>query len=173
MVHQFARPFNPEGVLAYLITFRCYGTWLHGDTRGSMDRAGHNVYGEPRMPGDKQREARERGCLAQVPMQLSLVMRHVVDEAIREVCIHRDWVLYALNVQVDHVHLVIAAGGLPEMMMTTFKSYATRRLREAGHVDSAARVWSRHGSTKYLWVETQIDHAIAYVVDNQPLPPGM
>jgi hypothetical protein len=24
--------------LAYLITFRCYGTWLHGDKRGSIDR---------------------------------------------------------------------------------------------------------------------------------------
>jgi hypothetical protein len=24
--------------LGYLITFRCYGTWLHGDDRGSIDR---------------------------------------------------------------------------------------------------------------------------------------
>src|SRR5687767_4505235 len=24
--------------LGYLITFRCYGTWLQGDTRGSIDR---------------------------------------------------------------------------------------------------------------------------------------
>src|SRR5438093_13756827 len=23
--------------LGYLITFRCYGTWLHGDERGSID----------------------------------------------------------------------------------------------------------------------------------------
>ena len=25
--------------LAYLISFRCYGTWLHGDERGSIDRS--------------------------------------------------------------------------------------------------------------------------------------
>lgn len=24
--------------LGYLITFRCYGTWLHGDERGATDR---------------------------------------------------------------------------------------------------------------------------------------
>jgi hypothetical protein len=24
--------------LGYLITFRCYGSWLHGDKRGSIDR---------------------------------------------------------------------------------------------------------------------------------------
>jgi len=29
--------------LAYLITFRAYGTWLHGDARGSIDRF-HNRY---------------------------------------------------------------------------------------------------------------------------------
>ncbi|HSE32832.1 MAG TPA: hypothetical protein VLA93_14760 [Pyrinomonadaceae bacterium] len=23
--------FNTDGVLGYLISFRCYGTWLHGD----------------------------------------------------------------------------------------------------------------------------------------------
>ena len=25
--------------LAYFITFTCYGNWLHGDERGSVDRA--------------------------------------------------------------------------------------------------------------------------------------
>ena len=37
-----------EFPLAYLITFRCYGTWLHGDERGSMDRT-HNVFGAPKI----------------------------------------------------------------------------------------------------------------------------
>jgi len=32
--------------LGYLITCRTYGTWLHGDARGSVDRD-HNVYGTP------------------------------------------------------------------------------------------------------------------------------
>src|SRR4029077_14507206 len=35
--------------LAYLITFRAHGTWLHGDRRGSVDRF-HNRYGTPRIP---------------------------------------------------------------------------------------------------------------------------
>ncbi len=33
--------------LAYLITFRTYGTWLHGDERYSIDRHGKNIYGAP------------------------------------------------------------------------------------------------------------------------------
>jgi hypothetical protein len=35
--------------LAYLITFRTYGTWLHGDERYSMDRHGKNIYGTPKV----------------------------------------------------------------------------------------------------------------------------
>ena len=38
-----------EFALAYFITFRCYGTWLHGDERGSVDRF-HNIYGMPFIP---------------------------------------------------------------------------------------------------------------------------
>jgi hypothetical protein len=35
--------------LAYLITIRTYGTWLHGDEKGSVDRHGFNTYGASRM----------------------------------------------------------------------------------------------------------------------------
>jgi hypothetical protein len=35
--------------LAYLISFRSYGTWLHGDKRGAINRF-HNNYGEPYLP---------------------------------------------------------------------------------------------------------------------------
>jgi hypothetical protein len=38
--------------LANLITFRCYGTWLHGDQRGSIDRF-HNAYKSPPRSGDR------------------------------------------------------------------------------------------------------------------------
>lgn len=34
--------------LAYLLTFRTYGTWLHGDDRTSVKRDGWNSYGHPR-----------------------------------------------------------------------------------------------------------------------------
>lgn len=38
-----------EGPLAYLITFRTYGTWLHGDDRYSMDRHEKNIYRTPNV----------------------------------------------------------------------------------------------------------------------------
>jgi hypothetical protein len=39
------REFRTEDIpLAYLISFRAYGTWLHGDRRGSVGHF-HNRYG--------------------------------------------------------------------------------------------------------------------------------
>jgi len=53
--------------LAYLITFRCYGTWLHGDERGSIDRRTYNRYGPPDMPANKKLIADESPHLRQLP----------------------------------------------------------------------------------------------------------
>ena len=36
--------------LAYLITFRCYGTWLHGDKRGSYRRNSRLLTGVSPIP---------------------------------------------------------------------------------------------------------------------------
>ena len=48
--------------LGYLITFRCYGTWLHGDERGSIDRF-HNRYKTPYLPRSDSKRARNQRAL--------------------------------------------------------------------------------------------------------------
>ena len=54
---------NTDIPLAYLITFRSYGTWLHGDERGSVDRF-HNQYLSPRVAPDPQRVDHNLGRLS-------------------------------------------------------------------------------------------------------------
>lgn len=56
--------------LAYLITFNTYGSWLHGDRRGSVDRF-HNRYGTPRVAANPLRESYERGLLKHPPDEYS------------------------------------------------------------------------------------------------------
>jgi hypothetical protein len=51
--------------------------------------------------------------------------------------------------------------------MTTLKAWSTRRLREARLVEVGARVWSRHGSTRYLWTTESVETACRYVIDSQ------
>mgnify|MGYP003694610209 CR=1 FL=1 len=51
--------------------------------------------------------------------------------------------------------------------MTSFKAYATRRLRENGLVGPTQKVWARHGSARYLWTEEHVSMAVDYVVKRQ------
>lgn len=54
------RPYNPLGPVAYFISFRTYGTWLHGDKRGSMDRISANVPGAPMSEANPYRQRWEQ-----------------------------------------------------------------------------------------------------------------
>ena len=69
-------------LLAYLITFCTYGTWLDGDASGSVDRF-HNVYGRPRLPASRQRMQSEQRLLAMRPVKLNSRQREAVEKGIR------------------------------------------------------------------------------------------
>lgn len=155
-----------EFPLAYLITFRCYGTWLHGDSRLSVDRA-HNVYGTPKIPANFPLEDSDLRQLKHAPINLDAKGRQIVELAVREVCDHRKYSLQAINVRTNHVHIVVTAMGRPEPVLKAFKSYATRSLRRAGLLSANVKPWARHGSTVYLWKEQDVAKAIEYVVMGQ------
>jgi len=154
--------------LAYFITFTCYGTWLHGDQRGSVDRD-HNIVGTPFLSPDQRREREQFARLKHKPINLNSAQRAVVERTISEVCEHRGWLLHALNVRTNHVHVVVSASTTPERVMNDFKSYATRRMVEAGLFPAKTKAWTRHGSTRYLWDEAALERACTYVLEGQGL----
>ncbi|MBY0262333.1 MAG: hypothetical protein K2Q20_08300 [Phycisphaerales bacterium] len=157
--------------LGYFLTFRTYGSWLHGHTEGSVDRQ-RNVYGTPLIPPDQAWLIRREASLKHPAVELSAGQRFVVDAAIREVVTHRGWRLSALNVRTTHVHAVVVGAATPEKMMADFKAYATRRMREAGVVDRDVQPWAHHGSTRHLHNEQGFIAAVRYVLEEQgaPLP---
>lgn len=162
---------NPEreragGALAYMLTFRCYGTWLHGDDRGSIDRE-HNAFGSPLLDPDGGREQLARDALRNAPVELGSSARHILEATIDDVCRNRGWTCHARNVRTNHVHVVVTAEVRPERAIADLKAWCTRRLREAGVLQPAERVWSYHGSTRYLWEEEDVLAARTYVVHGQ------
>jgi REP element-mobilizing transposase RayT len=90
-----------------------------------------------------------------------------VTTTVGEVCDHRGWPLLAVNARTNHVHVVVSSSSTPEQVMVTLKAWCTRRLREAALVTEVARVWSRHGSTRYLWTEAHVQGAVTYVLEGQ------
>lgn len=153
--------------LAYLITFRCYGTWLHGDERGATDRF-HNRYQSPYLsPNEKWRHYNARALKGQ-PVYLNATQREAVETAIHQTCVLRDWILRALNVRTNHVHIVVAIGeGRPELALNAFKANATRQMRQSGCWPCAHSPWADKGSNRYLWNERSVERAIDYVINGQ------
>jgi REP element-mobilizing transposase RayT len=159
--------FNESGVpLAYFISFRCYGTWLHGDERGSVDRF-HNFYGAPALPPDEKKRLEMRSRMKRDPVELTAKRREAVEAAIRETCDIRNWSLRAINVRTNHVHSVVSASRKPELVMNAFKANATSKMIAASVWQRGVKPWSRHGSTRYLWTEKSIAIAIDYVINGQ------
>jgi REP element-mobilizing transposase RayT len=154
----------PKG---FLITIRCYGTWLHGDERGSVNRRSFNSVGFPGITANKSLNQSDTSQLVSKPFSLGSAERSIVEAAIKDVCKHKSIGLAALNVRTNHAHAVTIASSGPEQIMNSFKSYSTRRLREAGLLGSSQKVWSRHGSTRWLWTEEHVEIAVRYVLYGQ------
>jgi REP element-mobilizing transposase RayT len=153
--------------LAYLITVRTFGTWLHRDERGSVDRF-MNKYGSPRIPQRDHRHAYNQSIMKSEPVILSREQRQAVIDAVNEVCVHRNWILRALNVRTNHFHNVVVTPGLkPFRALNAFKSYSTRKLRERGLWLSDRSPWVDKASERWLWNEDSVFRACDYVINGQ------
>ena len=153
--------------LAHLITFRCYGTWLHGDERGSVDRA-HNRYRSPYIPVNDPWHKHNSQTLKGKPVSLDAARRQSVEAAVRETCTIRNWFLRAFNVRTNHVHCVVSIGETKaDQALVALKANATRQMREDGCWNEPHSPWVKKGSKRNLWNERSIERAIDYVMNGQ------
>jgi len=58
----------------------------------------------------------------------------------------------------------------PEKIMNDFKSYASRNLNRLGCDAPQRKRWTHHGSTRWLFEDENVRHAIKYVVEEQGEP---
>jgi hypothetical protein len=78
--------------LAYFLTFTTYGTWLHGQSPGSVDDE-HNAVGSKFVEPNQYRRAANREQMTQEPYLLDSRRREIVRDAILEECRFRSWTL--------------------------------------------------------------------------------
>jgi len=156
-----------EFPLAYLITIRTFGTWLHGDERHSVDRHRRNIYGTPDIAPNQKLEEIMRSERKQPPVVLNESQRRTVESAIRELCEKRKYFLRAINVRTNHAHAVVSAQAKPERIADAFKAFATKKLREENLCAKDLRIWSRGRSRRYLWKPRHVAKAIDYVLFGQ------
>jgi len=157
---------NRDAPIAYFISFRTYGTWLHGDERGSTDRH-NNTHGSPKILLNDHWHKITSARLKRRPVRLNAARRKSIEKAVRETCQKRGWILFAINVRTNHVHIVVSAHSRPSITLNAFKANATRQMRADNCWLSADTPWADKGSERWLWTEKHLSAAIEYVVNGQ------
>lgn len=154
--------------LAYYLTWSTYGVRLHGDPRGTVDLF-HNTPGEPLLATNDVRVELMRKKMNDAPFVLNECARVIVKQAITDHAHKRGWLIRALNVRTNHVHVVIdvRTDHTPEDVMQQFKSWGTRYLIREQLATNTTRVWTDHGSTRYVNTSESLAKAIDYVVNQQ------
>lgn len=168
----------PPDPLAHLLTWPTYGTWLPGDERGWVEyRHGFQL---PNLMKELESAAlmREDACL------LDEEQRRLVEKTIADHCAIRGWILHAVNCRTNHLHVVVTANLHPKKVISQFKAWCTRRLKELeakrlstnpkrhrGRTGENPTIrknwWVERGSGRYLNDQTSLDAAILYVRDGQ------
>jgi REP element-mobilizing transposase RayT len=105
--------------------------------------------------------------MKQEPYCLNKADRATVLASMRECCTYRRWTLLAGHVRSTHVHVIVEANIPPEPIMGEFKRYTSRALNT---VTAPRKHWSRHGSTRWLWSDKEVQQAMQYVIEEQGEP---
>jgi REP element-mobilizing transposase RayT len=146
--------------IAYFLTFTVRGSWRHGDSRGSWKRNGQFVAPDSDVKAEPNKNP---------PHYFSEEECYIIENAMEEVCTERQWILHEKSVLYNHVHAVVTAPDtLPENVMRLLKAKATMRLRKAGFVGAEEKIWTQHGSTKYLFDEESFQTVCEYVREQKP-----
>ncbi len=161
----------------WLLTWRTYGTWLPGDSRGFVsefrDEFGQkelfNTPGEPWASDLPALADYAAAIMEEDAVLLSREQAKAVAEQLRETARFRNWQLLALAVMPNHIHLVVGVPGDPdpERLLADFKAWSTRRLN-AGW-SHRKNWWVQSGSRRKKATPEAIRTAVEYVRD-QPNP---
>jgi hypothetical protein len=102
--------------LAFHLIWTTYGTWLPGDARGWVEAGVPGV-----QPPDPGREDRARELMAESAVVLSPEQRRIVTQTIQDHARVRGWVLHAVNVRSNRVHVVVTCACVGAKARDEFK----------------------------------------------------
>jgi REP element-mobilizing transposase RayT len=158
----------------WFLTWTTYGTWLPGDERGFVgsvvDGDGPRIrHNEPGTPCDASIPALRQAAqlqMKQSPVWLIAAQAVAVGEQFHETARYRNWELLVFSIMTNHVHLVVTVleDPDPELILGSFKSYASRRLNQQR--GTKQNWWTESGSKRRVR-EANLPAVVRYVRDQE------
>ena len=151
--------------LAWYLTWTTYGTWLHGDPRGSH-------LGSRYLPPDPALEEAMREALADDPVYLTDTQRTLVHAALARECAAQGWILHVANVRTNHVHAVVSANRDGKAVRIRLKAIASDALSTDAGLPMAGkngrqRWWTEKGNVVPVENERGLEEVVVYVRELQ------
>ena len=148
--------------LAYHVTFGTYGTRLHGDPKGTVDRS-MNQYGDPIIGANPDRWIRETGLLRFAPVILSPSLRQYAESSITLICQTGNWIYHIAAAGEDHIHVLLTADAVGTEVRKWFKRWLGEKLSEKWPLPKGQSFWTEGGSVKWVWKEDYFHNIHRYI----------
>ncbi|QDU06728.1 Transposase IS200 like protein [Gimesia aquarii] len=146
----------------YFITWTTYGTWLPGDQRGWRKTSKGNQQPQPLL------EEWSRNQMNEPPVLLNQLQRNKVETVCYEHAQIRGWLVHAINVRSNHIHVVVTANLAPKKIRDQFKANATRVLRQHPDPVKSGKVWTRGRDIQIVDAgENSLERVIVYIDEPQ------
>jgi REP element-mobilizing transposase RayT len=141
-------------VIAYMLTWTTYGTWLQGDRRGWVKNG--EIYHLNSVLENTNRQQMRAKTVTLAKEQKTVVTQAIIDEA-KEL----GQKIFALAVCNNHVHIVLQNINLPiGRVVSHYKHAARLALQEQGF---EGKLWTRGFDKRYCMNSKELDTKIDYV----------
>ncbi len=141
-------------MIAYMLTWTTYGTWLQGDERGYVKD------GQVLDP-NKTLEEINKINLKKQPAKFNAKQREIVRDSIIQEAKKLNQKIFALTVSSNHIHLLIEK--ISKSIETTAALYKTAARAALNKNGLAGKVWSKGYDKRYCFNYRELKNRIEYI----------
>ena len=145
-------------LIAYMVTWTTYGTWLQGDERKYVKN------GEILQPNEKLKTENQEQQKFQT-ITLNKNQRQIAEQAIRQEAKRINQKILALAVCANHIHLLAEKSEKTiEQTVHNYKYAATAALRKAGLQN---KIWTKGFDKRFCYQQQELQQKIKYIQDHK------
>jgi len=146
-------------LIAYMITWTTYGSWLQGDNKGYVKK------GKILKPNPKLQKSNQVS-LRQPIVKLTNMQKSVVQNAILQEAKRINHKIHAITVCSNHVHIVAENNGSPiHHTIARYKNVSTSALKRTGY---NRKTWTKGYDKRFCFTKEQLKQRIEYVIKHNP-----